>query len=113
MEALYRLQGELLALGLEVEITERPALRELDAPALDDSLTRMASDRELDAIIDVVGDSTPRAVEIWIIGGAPRRARLSRVVLEPSTPDPAETLAIRAIEVLRANFVEIDLAART
>jgi hypothetical protein len=97
-------------LGLEVEVLARP--RETDAADTRGWLEQTATERGIDAVIDVVGDATPTAVDIWILERSPRRSQVSRVALEPNTPNAAETLAIRAIEVLRANFVEIDLAAR-
>ena len=111
-EALYRLKGELFALGLEVQVVERPTNRA--TTVFDDRafLEQTASEREIDAIIDVIGDTAPTAVDVWIFERSPRRSRVSRVVLEPNAPNGAEMLAIRAIEVLRSNFVEIDLAAR-
>lgn len=111
-EALYRLKGELFALGLEVEVLARPATGETDTADARVLLEQTAAERGIDAVIDVVGDTTPTAVDIWIFERSPPRSQVSRVVLEPNTPNAAETLAIRAIEVLRANFVEIDLAAR-
>jgi hypothetical protein len=106
------LKGELFALGLEVRVVERPTSPEttgFDARAW---LEQTASEREIDAMIDVIGVSKPTAVDVWIFERSPRRSRVSRVVLEPNAPNGAEMLAIRAIEVLRSNFVEIDLAAR-
>jgi hypothetical protein len=111
-EALNRLQGELSALGLEVGLVERPTEHRGSTSEARDELGRMAADRKLDALIDVVGETSPEAVEIWIVEPSSRKLHLSRVRIEPSSPNAAETLAIRAIEVLRSNFVEIDLAAR-
>jgi hypothetical protein len=111
-EALFRLKGELLALGLKVEIADRPARRAPDQTDPRAGLERMAAERGIDAIIDVVGEAVPTAVDIWIFQRSPRRTEVSRVQVEPSARNAAETLAIRAIEVLRSNFVEIDLAAR-
>jgi hypothetical protein len=111
-EALHRLQGELLALGIEVPVVERPAAgdaAESDARA---RLEQLANEQHVDALMDVIGETTPAAVDIWIFESAARRSRVSRVVPEPNAPNAAETLAIRAIEVLRSAFVEIDLAAR-
>jgi hypothetical protein len=112
VEALHRLQGELFALGFPVALLDRRAAGEASALDSRDDLGRMAAERGIDALIDVVGDENPPAVEIWIVDPASHRYEVSRVVLEPNTPNAAETLAIRAIEVLRSNFVEIDLAAR-
>jgi len=112
-EALYRLQGELFALGLEVRVVASPAHRGTGAPDSRALLEELAFERQIDALIDVVGDTAPTSVDIWIFERSPRRSRVSRVVLPPDAPNAAETLAIRAIEVLRSNFVEIDLAARS
>lgn len=107
-EAVFRLQGELLALGLEVHVSARPSdsgAAETDAGAW---VEREARERDFDAVIDVIGDS-PLAVEIWTRDGAGQRLQGTRVVLEPSA-NAAETLAIRAIEVLRSSFLEIHLS---
>jgi hypothetical protein len=111
-EALNRLKGELFALGLDVKVVERPTSPEAAAVDARAWLEQTATEREIDAMIDVIGDTAPTAVDVWIFERSPRRSRVSRVVLEPNAPNGAELLAIRAIEVLRANFVEIDLAAR-
>ena len=112
VEALHRLQGELFALGFPVKLLERPALGDGGASEAPGDLGRTAADHGIDALIDVVGDANPPAVEIWILDPASHGYEVSRVVLEPDTPNAAETLAIRTIEVLRSNFDEIDLAAR-
>lgn len=112
VEALHRLQGELFALGFPVRLLERPVAGDASAIDAPDDLGRKAAEHGIDALIDIVGDASPPAVEIWILDPMSHRYEVSRVVLEPNTPNAAETLAIRAIEVLRSNFVEIDLAAR-
>ena len=109
-EALFRLQGELLAVGLAVVIAERPPdhdTRSADARAW---FEQLATERGIDAIIDVVGERKPVAVDVWLCERSPRRLRVSRVVLEPGAQDPAATLAIHAIEVLRSSFLARDLA---
>jgi hypothetical protein len=110
-EALFRLEGELAALGLAVRRVELPR-DGASGQALRPAVKQLALDQGLDVIIDVFGDRGPTAVEVWIFERSVQRLRVSRVVLEPDDRNPAETLAIRAIEVLRSNFVEIDLAAR-
>jgi hypothetical protein len=104
-EALVRLHGELLSVGIDVELADSPATREPGARAW---LETLAKNRGASAVIDPVGD----ALDVWIIENATRRFEVSRVALEPGTENAAERLAIRAIEVLRSSFLEIDLMAR-
>ena len=111
-EALFRLQGELLALGLEVSLVDRPPAAGSAARDAGAALAKVATEQSIDAMIDVIGDPQPTAVEVWIFERSPPRFRVSRVALEPADRNASEILAIRAIEVLRSNFVEIDLAAK-
>jgi len=111
-EALHRLKGELFALGLDVRVVDRPASRAASDEAEADGFSGMAAELGIDALIVVTGETRPSAVDVWIFEPSSRRSRVTSVVLEPNAPNAAETLAIRAIEVLRSNFVEIDLAAR-
>ena len=52
------------------------------------------------------------AVDVWVFERRSGRREASRVAQEPTLENAAERLAIRAIEVLRSNLVEIDLGAR-
>jgi hypothetical protein len=108
-ETLSRLQGEVLSLGLEVAITER--LATVNASQSRAWVERLATEWETDAVIDVIGDAAPAAVDVWVFGRQPRRSEVSRVALEPNTENAAERLAIRAVEALRSRLVEMDLAA--
>ena len=112
LEALFRLQGELFALGLQVNIVERPMEGVADVSSARASVERLAKEQSLDVVIDVIGERNPTAIDLWIFERSPQRSRVARVELEPDARNPAELLAIRAIEVLRSTFVEIDLAAR-
>jgi len=109
-EALFRLQGELLAVGLAVAVTERPPTPGADSAETRAWLAQTARERHLDAFIDVVGVSAPEAVDVWIFEPASGGLKGTRVTLEASTADRAATLAIRTIEVLRSNFLVLDLA---
>jgi hypothetical protein len=111
-EAMFRVQGELLALSLEVHVMVRPEKADLAGVEPSSWLERTAAERRIDAVVELIGDETPTAVDVWIFGKGTPDPRVTRVALEPGTPNTAETLAIRAIEVLRSNFVEIDLAAK-
>ena len=110
-ETLSRIHGELLAVGLEVKMINRPADR---GPGRADSrawLEEIAAEGEIDAVIDIVGDVAPVAVDVWVIEKSPRRLEVSRVSLESTTTNAPERLAIRAVEVLRSTFLENDMVA--
>ena len=109
-EALFRLQGELVSVGLSVVITDRPPSTGSDATVTDAWLEQTSVAREIDAFIDVVGSSAPSAADVWICERDPRRLRRERVVVAPDTANAAATLAIRAIEVLRSSFLALDFA---
>jgi hypothetical protein len=111
-ETASRLHGELLSLGVDVTIAERPASRATDSRAW---VERLAVDRQADAVIDIVdrdGAAASTAVDVWVFERRSGRREASRVAQEPKVENAAERLAIRAIEVLRSNLVEIDLSAR-
>ncbi len=109
-ETLSRLHGELLSVGLEVEIADRPAVRGSGSRDSRAWLEELAADRAIDAVIDIVGDAA--AVDVWVIDRSPRRFEVSRVTHDPDADSASEKLAIRAIEVLRSSFLESDWAAR-
>jgi hypothetical protein len=111
-ETVSRLHGELLSVGLEAKIIDRP---EESGPGRADSrpwVERLAAEGGFDAVIDVIGYPTPVAVDVWVIEKSPRRLGVSRVAVEPNARNPSERLAIRAIEVLRSSFLENDMVAR-
>ena len=111
-ETVSRLHGELLSVGLEVKLIDRPA--ELGPGRADARpwLEKMAAEGAIDAVIDIIGETAPVAVDVWVIEKSPRRLGVSRVAVEPSARNPSERLAIRAIEVLRSSFLEKDMVAR-
>jgi hypothetical protein len=109
-QAVVRVHGELLSVGLEVEIADGPVARELGTSASRAWLAELATKLGASAIIDIVGNAA--AVDVWIVDPASRRFEITRVAVEPNTSNSAEQLAIRAIEVLRSSFLELDLAAR-
>jgi hypothetical protein len=111
-EPLVRLHGELLSVGLDVKIAERPAARVPGGGETRAWLEKLAADHGLSAIIDIVGDVAPAAVDVWVVDKVSHRFEFTRVSVEPDSENASERLAIRAIEVLRSSFLEIDLAAR-
>jgi hypothetical protein len=112
-ETLSRLHGELLSVGLEVELADLPAdARGPGSTAPRAWVEEVAAARGACAVIDIVGDRAPLAVDVWVVDKSPGGPEVTRVGVEPNTASASERLAIRAIEVLRSNFLEIDLAAR-
>lgn len=111
-EANNRLRGELSSLRLAILFLQRPALDELGDVDARAWLEHTAEERGIDAALEVLGESTPEAVDVWIFQRSPRRSQVARVELEADTPNRAGALAIRAIEVLRSYLLEADLAAK-
>jgi len=112
IETLTRLRGELLSVGLEVAMSDRPLARALAGA---DSLTwleQVAAEQGASAVVDTVGDDALLAVDVWVVKSRPRRFEVTRVAIEPTTANPSERLALRAVEALRAGLLEVDLAAR-
>jgi hypothetical protein len=109
-ETLSRIHGELLSVGLEVVLTDRPASREqADSRAW---VAEVAAAGGARAVLDVIGDDTLVAVDVWTVKLPPGRFEVTRIAAESNTANPSERLALRTIEALRASLLEIDLAAR-
>jgi len=110
-ELVERLRGELLSLGFEVMVRDRsesPA-RAVASEALQRMLTEEA---DCDAAVDVVGEATPVAVDVWVIDRARRVQLLTRVKLDANSESTAKGLAIHASEVLRAHLFETPVDRR-
>lgn len=107
VETLVRLKGELTSAGFETEIVDSAA-----SPG--DSrvgLEQLAARRGADAVVAIVGDLSPDSVEVWVIDKVTGKSVVRRVPFEAADARASTTLAIRAIELLRSSFLEIDLAA--
>ena len=109
-ETVERLRGELLSLGFEVQLSDRPAEAESAAPDASDWQQALAAEGQVDAALDVVGDALPPAVDVWIFDGAHGFRLIAHVALEKDTESAKKRLAIQAIEVLRAHLFETHLA---
>jgi hypothetical protein len=109
-EARFRLQGELVAIGLAVTTVDRPPDEGTSPASMLAWFDRTSSERSIDAFIDVIGDNVPEAANVWLCERSPRRVRMFRVVVEPNAENAPATLALRTIEVLRSSFLAIDLA---
>ncbi len=108
-EALSRLHGELLSVGLEVRLLGRPRNFGADSDESWAWLERVASESRFDAVIEVEGSTAPVAANVWVVERSPRRLEYSKVVLEPTAANPSERLAIRTVEFLRSTFLVKDM----
>lgn len=101
-ELLQRLRGELLSVGFEVAIRDRP--REPNVLGSEPWQRVLATETEVDAAVVVVGEAV--AVDVWLIDSARHFQLVTRVHLDPSGENAAKGLAIRTSEVLRARLFE-------
>jgi hypothetical protein len=112
VETLVRIHGELTSAGFATEIVDGPLADGADGRLSRGGLEQLAVRRGADAVVAIVGDQSPDSVEVWVIDKVTGKSVVRRVPFEPRAARAPETLAIRAIELLRSSFLEIDLAAR-
>jgi hypothetical protein len=110
VETLVRLKGELTSAGFDTEIVDGAAPGSAGESRA--GLEQLASRRGADAVVAIVGDLSPDSVEVWVIDKVTGKTVVRRVPFEPAATRASTTLAIRAIELLRSSFLEIDLAAQ-
>lgn len=103
-ELLERLRGELLSIGFEVVVRARPEPGTTSAP--EPMRSKLAAEARCDAALDVVDDSTPGAVDVWIVDSDQHFELLARVKVDANSENYSKALAIRTSEVLRARLVE-------
>jgi hypothetical protein len=110
-ETLTRLHGELLSEGVEVPMVDRPVAESSAGGDWRAWLDQVAGQRGADAVVDIIGDDRVFAVDVWVLK-AQGRFEVTRVTIETNAANRSGTLAIRAIEALRASLLELDLRAR-
>ena len=103
-ETVTRLHGELLSVGLDVKIAERSALTPAYGKKSPVAMEQIASEWQVDGIIDVVDDVVP-AVDVWVFEHERRRSEVTHIVPEPDDENGTARLAIRAIDVLRSTLI--------
>lgn len=111
VETVARVHGELLAVGLRVQAVERSApWVEAEARAW---ILELQQRERLDAVISVSEHDRPPHVDVWVFESTVREPHVTRVSLEASTENAPEKLAIRAIDVLRSTFLELDMQSQS
>jgi hypothetical protein len=109
-ETVVRIHGELMSSGFDVEIVDGASLAGADKVQQRDALERLAEQRGADAVVGIVGDASPNSVEVWVVDKVTGKSVIRRLPFEPQSERAPQTLAIRAIELLRSSFLEIHLA---
>jgi hypothetical protein len=111
-ETLVRLKGELTSAGFEARVVDQPAEATAQGRESRAWLEQVAAAPGADAVIALLGTAALNSVEVWVIDKVTGKSVLRRVPFEPKAQRAPETLAIRAMELLRSSFLEIDLATR-
>ena len=108
-EALVRLRGELVAAGFDAEVTELTLGADVRA-----SLEKLAppSGGSATALVAVVASADPGSADLWVIDRVTGKTVVRKVNASGTdAPRVAEVLAVRAVELLRASFLELAIAA--
>ncbi len=103
VETVVRIRGELISAGFSVEVIDEM----VDSSR--DSLEGLAEQRRADAAVAIVGHAAPNSVEAWVVDRLTGKSVMRRLPFEPESDRAPQTLAIRAIELLRSSFMEINL----
>jgi hypothetical protein len=107
-EALVRLRGELVAAGFDAQVVEQALGVDVRG-----SLEKLspASDGAATALVAVVASAEPGSAELWVIDRVTGKTVVRRVNAGATDPPRmAEVLSVRAVELLRASFLELAIA---
>jgi hypothetical protein len=108
IEALVRLRGELVAAGFDAQVVEQALGADVRA-----SLEKLspASAGAATALVAVVASAEPGSAELWVIDRVTGKTVVRRVNAGAANPPRmAEVLSVRAVELLRASFLELAIA---
>lgn len=105
-EAIVRLRGELLAAGYTVELADVPESASVHAAVEVASRARGA-----DAVVALFGDVPQGAGLLAVIDRASGRTITRPIPHDAEGPRSAQILSVRALELLRASFLEAALAS--
>jgi hypothetical protein len=100
--ALVRVRGELSAEGFEVLVVTASI-----GPDVRGSLERSIPSRDAVATVAVVPGEDPGTTEVWVVDRVTGKTVVRRVSVEVDSPRASEVLAVRAVELLRASFLEL------
>lgn len=108
-ETLGRISGELASAGFATEIVDEPVVDRSPHQPPRAWLEELATRRGFDAVVAIVGDASPDSVEVWVVDKVTGKSVVRSVRLDLADERMPKTLSVRALELLRSSFVEIDL----
>ncbi len=112
-EALARLRGELVAAGFQADVIDLPLGADVRA-SLEHLAPPIARGQSATALVAVVASADPGIAELWVIDRVTGKTVVRRVSAPAAEPTRvAEILAVRAVELLRASFLELAIAPST
>ena len=111
-EALVRIRGELVSAGFEVEVAPGLMVEGADGDSRS-WLELLAARRGADAVVAMMGEKSLDSVEVWVIDKVTGKSVVRHVPFRALSAKGPETLAIQAVELLRASFLEIGLSSTT
>jgi hypothetical protein len=111
-ETLGRISGELSSAGFITQIVDEPTVDDGTARQYSRAwLEQLAARRGFDAVVAILGGASPDSVEVWVVDKVTKKSVVRTVHLGPADERLPKTLSVRAIELLRSSFLEIDLTA--
>lgn len=102
-EAIVRVHGELVSAGFNVEVA---ALSPSDMLV---ALEQVAKTPGVDAVVAILGDTSPDSIALWVVDRVTGKTTIRRLPNPGASDRAAESLAIRALELLRASLLEITM----
>ncbi len=107
-EALVRLQAELTVEGFDAQVLDFDL-----GPDVRASLEKVAPTFAATAVVAVVANADPTSAELWVVDRMTGKTVVRRVHADPKAAARiAEVLSVRAVELLRASFLELAITSR-
>jgi hypothetical protein len=106
-EALVRLQAELTVEGFDAQVIEFELGADVRA-----ALEKVAPTMAATAVVAVVAGADPASAELWVVDRMTGKTVVRRVHADPKAARIAEVLSVRAVELLRASFLELAITSR-
>jgi hypothetical protein len=108
IEALIRLGAELMLEGFDPQVKEFELVGDTR-----NSLELLAPTLAATAVVAVVAGADPATAELWVVDRVTGKTVVRRIHADPrAAARMAEILSVRAVELLRASFLELAITSR-